>query len=427
MGGKLRRMIAVGLGRSARGAMRLRGGGSAVPGRVALAISPDFLETAVAKLPLGVIFVSGSNGKSTTTHFLTRMLRRHGLRVFTNSSGGNLPQGIASSMLPDVDVNGNLRADIAVLEVDEAYGPRLLGHLHPRGVLLLNVQVDQLNRFYDPSRVTEFLRTIAAACGDFSVLNADDASLRSLPLSLEAPVTWFGVAPELIEQSPNGLSNFDDISAASVEVAAGDRAVQVVALSGRDATLRIGDEELAIKLPARGLHYALDAAGAAATAQRILGDSFVPALVAEALGESQTVYGRGEVMSVRGEDIEIIMMKNPPSLQMNLDALEEAPEQVFVSVDEGTPDPSWIFGADLRRLDHVDVVSGTKAWQIAARLGYGDIPVGLVEPSLGEALDKFLALPKPSRGMKTMIVNYEQMMSIRRRLGQSGIEGKVNS
>ena len=120
-------------------------------------------------------------------------------------------------------------------------------------------------------------------------------------------------------------------------------------------------------------------------------------------------------------------MKNPPSLQMNLDALEEAPEQVFVSVDEGTPDPSWIFGADLSRLDHVDVVSGTKAWQIAARLGYGDIPVGLVEPSLGEALDKFLALPKPSRGMKTMIVNYEQMMSIRRRLGQSGIEGKVNS
>lgn len=205
MGGKLRRMIAVGLGRSARGAMRLRGGGSAVPGRVALAISPDFLETAVAKLPLGVIFVSGSNGKSTTTHFLTRMLRRHGLRVFTNSSGGNLPQGIASSMLPDVDVNGNLRADIAVLEVDEAYGPRLLGHLHPRGVLLLNVQVDQLNRFYDPSRVTEFLRTIAAACGDFSVLNADDASLRSLPLSLEAPVTWFESLPSS-SSSPRTVS-----------------------------------------------------------------------------------------------------------------------------------------------------------------------------------------------------------------------------
>ena len=38
------------------------------------------------------------------------------------------------------------------------------------------------------------------------------------------------------------------------------------------------------------------------------------------------------------------MMKNPPSLQVNLDALPEAPEQVFVAVDEGTPDPSWIYG-----------------------------------------------------------------------------------
>ena len=43
------------------------------------------------------------------------------------------------------------------------------------------------------------------------------------------------------------------------------------------------------------------------------------------------------------------------------------------------------------------------------------------------ALDRFLALPRPSTGTKTMIVNYEQMMEIRRRLGQSGIEGKSNT
>lgn len=44
-------------------------------------------------------------------------------------------------------------------------------------------------------------------------------------------------------------------------------------------------------------------------------------------------------------------------------------------------------------------------------------------PELGPALDAFLALPRPSRGVKTMIVNYEQMMLIRKHLGFLELEG----
>lgn len=423
----IRRGVATTLGRAARAVMRLRGGGSAVPGRVALAIAPGFLRTAVEGLPLGVVFVSGSNGKSTTTHFLTTLLRAHGLKVFTNSSGGNLPQGIASSMLPDVGRNGRLRADIAVLEVDEAYGPQLLEHLNPRGVLLLNVQVDQLNRFYDPSRVAGFLETIALACRDFAVLNADDDSLRALGARLPQPVDWFGVSDELVRSAPNGLSNFETVAGAPDPISADARVVQVLDLGDRRARVRMGDEVDEVSLPARGLHYAVDAAGAVATAMRVLGDRFSPATVRDALAVTKTVYGRGEILEHRGEQIEIIMMKNPPSLQMNVDALDEAPEQVLVAVDEGTPDPSWIYGSDLSKLDHVDIVSGTKAWQIATRLEYGGIPVGDVEPNTSAAVDAFLRLSPPSRGRKLLIVNYEEMMAIRRKLGASGIEGKVNS
>jgi hypothetical protein len=43
--------------------------------------------------------------------------------------------------------------------------------------------------------------------------------------------------------------------------------------------------------------------------------------------------------------------------------------------------------------------------------------VNTIEPSLGPALEEFLALPKPVKGMKTMIVNYEQMMLVRKVLG----------
>ena len=77
------------------------------------------------------------------------------------------------------------------------------------------------------------------------------------------------------------------------------------------------------------------------------------------------------------------MMKNPPSLQVNLDALPEPPEQVFVAVDEGTPDPSWVYGSDLSKIRHVDVLTGTKCWQFATRFGYDDIEVRAIEPELG--------------------------------------------
>jgi UDP-N-acetylmuramyl tripeptide synthase len=111
--------LAIAIGRLIRMIAKLRGGGSAIPGRVALLLEPRLLEKTLGALKFGVVFVSGSNGKSTTTALVTGALRSQGLRVFTNPSGGNLPQGIASAVIGQSKFNGAVNADIAVLEVDE--------------------------------------------------------------------------------------------------------------------------------------------------------------------------------------------------------------------------------------------------------------------------------------------------------------------
>jgi UDP-N-acetylmuramyl tripeptide synthase len=419
--------LAVAAGRAARWAARLRGGGSAVPGVVALRLEPRFLERTIADLPHGVVAVTGSNGKSTTTHMLTAVLRAHGLRVFTNPSGGNLPQGIASAVLADADASGRLDADVAVLEIDEAYGVALSALLTPRTVLLLNIQIDQLNRFHEPDRVVGMLERIAATATEAVVANRDDANVNAIAAHAtstgRAAVDWFGVSPALLDDSKHGLASaprYGSEEPAPVEAPA---AVEAVALEGRDAVFRLASGDLTASLPSRGLHYAVDAAGALATARRVLGDRFDPALAAQGLGSVAAVYGRGEVLRAGDEDIEIIMMKNPASLQMNLDALGDPPEQVLLAVDDGTPDPSWIYDTDLSALTHADVVSGTKGYQLAVRFGYEGLEVGRVEPDLRRAVQAFLAMGKPSRGVKTMIVNYEQMMAIRRILGYTDLEG----
>lgn len=423
----MRVAVAVLLGRAARWAARLRGGGSAVPGRVLLAIVPGFLERAVERMPLGVVFVSGSNGKSTTTNMLVAILRAHGVDVFSNPAGGNLPQGIASAMLAEVPLHGRLREQIAVLEVDEAYGVRLAALMRPRSVLLLNVQIDQLNRFFEPDRVVGMLESIATIATQHLVVNTDDDNLRPLGSRVAAStgvaLHGFGVSEGVRLGARNGLANARVFGAAST-AASIDPSIVVDELVGATAVLAVDGERVRVRLPARGVHYAVDAAGAATMARALLGDRFDPALVATAMESLATVYGRGETMVVGGEEIEIIMMKNPPSLQMNLDALVGPPEQLFMAVDEGTPDPSWLYDIDLSSISGVDVLSGTKAWQLATRLGYDGIPVDLVLPDLRAALKAFVALPKPATGCKTMIVNYEQMMLIRKSFGLLEIEGE---
>lgn len=397
-----------------------------MPGRVVIAIAPRFLERAVSRLPLGLVFVSGSNGKSTTTNMLTGILREHGLTVFTNPSGGNLPQGIASAMLASVPLDGFVRADVGVIEVDEAYGVALADRLKPSAALLLNVQIDQLNRFFEPDRVVGMLNKIAAVASRLLVVNANDDNLRKIAArstATDKTVSAFGVSDALIAASPHGLANVEEFSSTVDADPMPNTRVLVQSLSGRRATLAIDGSPLDIALPARGLHNAVDAAGAVATALELLGDRFSSASAARAFETLRTVYGRGETLTVDGEDIEIIMMKNPPSLQLNLDYIGEQPEQVFMSVDEGTPDPSWIYDIDFSSIAHVQVISGTKAWQLATRLGYAGIPVDSVKPDLKAALTAFLALPRPRIGLKTMIVNYEQMMLIRKQLGFLDLEG----
>ena len=420
----MRIRLAVVVGRVVRALARLRGGGSAIPGNIALRIAPGFLEHALGSMALGVVFVTGSNGKSTTTNMLVAVLRAHGVRVFTNPSGANLPQGIASALLATVPLDGRVRDDLAVLEVDEAYGVGLADRLAPTDVLLLNLQIDQLNRFHEPDRVYRMLEHIASRARRRLIVNAADPNTADLGRGARADqsVVVFDVAPAALAASPHGVAPAPRL-ASGARAALPDAEVVVESTAGSAAVLAVDGERASVTLPSRGLHYAVDAAGAIATARSLLGDGFSIATASAALGSLETVYGRGEVLDAKGQAIELVMMKNPPSLQLNLDSLGRVPQCVMIAVDEGTPDPSWIYDTDLSMLDHVDVVTGTKAHQWATRLAYAGIPVGAVIEDFRTAVDAFLALDTPDDGPKVGIVNYELMMELRLMMGYLDLEG----
>lgn len=427
----LKYVVPVAVGKALRIAGRLRGGGSAFPGYATLKLAPGFLQDATSQLRHGVVFVLGSNGKSTTTHMLSEVLRAHGVRVFTNPSGANLPQGIASSLLAETSLTGRIDADIAVLEVDEAYALELAAILRPTTVLALNTQVDQLYRFYETERVADMMLDTLACATEHIVSNRDDPYLSKIDLrypdaatQVYPDITYFGVSDEVIAASPHGLVNAPDHRGEALDVVVRTAQAEVVGTSTSGASVSIGGEVVDVTLPAKGLHYAIDAAAAMATASVILGPKFDGDAARRAFATMKPAYGRGELLQFGGEKVEFVMFKNAASLQLNLDAIPEPPEQVLLAIDEGTPDISWIYDIDFSAIDHVDVITGAKAWQIALCLAHQGVRIGTVEPDLRAAIELMRRLPKPASGMKTWIVNYEQMMLARKHIGATQQENQ---
>src|SRR5665811_953878 len=131
----VRTSVAVAAGKVARAATRLRGGGSAMPGLVVERLDPRFLTHALAGLSRGVVVVTGTNGKTTTTKMLVAILREHGLQVFSNPTGSNFTRGVISSMMAEVSLTGRLKADLAVLELDEAHALKFAAEVKPTHAL----------------------------------------------------------------------------------------------------------------------------------------------------------------------------------------------------------------------------------------------------------------------------------------------------
>ena len=92
--------------------LRKRDGGSAIPGLVVNRIAPGFLPHALNSFPDGLVIVSGSSGKSTTTKMIVAILRAHGRTVFTNPSTANISQGLTSALLEKASVTEIGRAHV---------------------------------------------------------------------------------------------------------------------------------------------------------------------------------------------------------------------------------------------------------------------------------------------------------------------------
>ncbi|MFM6974036.1 MAG: Mur ligase family protein [Agromyces sp.] len=408
---------AVAIGRAVRVAARIRkpGGGSAIPGAIVNRIAPSYLPETLARFPDGLVIVTGSSGKSTTTKMLVAVLRAHGLRVFTNPSTANIAQGLTSALLEASDWRGAVPGDIAVLEMDEGHGAKLAPLLRASVVVLTNVMVDQIDRFFDSDLVAKMLGVIAGRAEVAVVSNADDALLEHQVAKLPVPVDRYGVSEDVLAAAPRGLgytrTAVRRLSRATAE------AIIVERVAGDVAQLYIDGALREVSLPARGTHYATDAAAALSAARRILADRWQLDIAVSAIGAVEPVFARGERAVVKDQVIDFVLVQNPASFQLNVDAISGSADCILFALGSDVRDPSYFWPVDAGALGRVEIVSGAKPEEAALMLAYDGVEISEVEPNLEHAIDRWLALPTPPSGVKTIVFTADSMRRTRRYLG----------
>jgi UDP-N-acetylmuramyl tripeptide synthase len=390
-----------------------RGGGTALPGLVADRVAPDLLAYLAAQVPLGSVVVTGTNGKTTTSHMLAGILAQAGMQPLRNASGSNLARGVATTLAGRAGWTGRLAttpSTVGLFETDEAAFARVVPSLRPRIVVVTNLFRDQLDRYGEVDSVRSiWQRALAGFEGDRSpagattagpllVLNADDPSIASLGAPMRAPqqavaapdgthargtrpkdaarAVYYGVddarcgqpAPEHAADAKTcpycgapleyALSFYGHLGHytclnghARPQPSVSAHEVAPLGLAGTDVTIRTERGDLSLRLPLPGLYNVYNALAAAAAAVSL----GVPlAAVKAGLQSVEAAFGRFERVEVEGRTVILVLAKNPVGMNEALRTLfrDGVPKRLLMALndlDADGRDVSWIWDAEFER------------------------------------------------------------------------------
>lgn len=428
-----------------------RGSGSALPGLVALRLSPDYVARLSQNFTHGVVVVTGTNGKTTTASLLAAIAREHGWRVVHNATGSNLTRGVAAALAAQADWSGRIRADLGIFEIDEATMPEAVKALQPRLLAVGNLFRDQLDRYGELDTTARLIRESIQGSKAAVLLNADDPLVawigRDLP---EAKYFGLETAPSDPTEALHATDSRDcPVCGTELEFAssyyghlghwkcpAGDFTrpepayaaddVKPLGLKGSSLTLKFGPQELALTLPLPGLYSAYNALEAAGLATSL---EIPSTTVKRALESYRSVFGRIETVEVDGREVVIVLVKNPAGFNQALSLLELEPgtKPLLLALNDrfadGT-DVSWIWDSDferINRLTHRLTASGIRASELSLRLKYAGVDPADVDQvtELGAALDQ--ALSTLNSGERLYVLpTYTAMLELRRILRKRG-------
>ena len=416
-----------------------KGGGTTLPGKLLWKVDRSAVDALAARLPQGVVIVSATNGKTTTTAMAARILAPT-RRLAWNNSGANLASGVTSSLVSSGD------ADLGLLEVDEFALPEVARRVRPRVVSLGNLFRDQLDRYGELEHVAERWReAISALPGSTTlVVNADDPLVADLADGRDGALRFGVDDPRLARPALQHAADSKycvrcgspyvynaayvghlgdyrcDVcghARPALDVAA--RAIELHGLEASSFDLVTPAGTRRVRLPLPGLYNVYNALAAASVSVAL--DTPLDEVVAGLAGFS-AAFGRFERIAAGNRRILLLLIKNPAGANEAVRTLEEGgvPRTLVVALNDAIADGrdvSWIWDVDfeplLERAERI-VATGDRAAELALRFTYAGFPEDRLDvvPSLEEALDLGLELVPPGAELG-VLPTYTAMLRLR--------------
>ena len=165
--------------------------GTNIPGAFANKIQKDFIKNFTGIDYEKAIFITGTNGKSTTNNIIVHTLRTAGKKVTTNLEGANLIGGIATALIKNSTLTGKIKSEYLCFEIDERTFARVYELLPAKNMCITNLQKDQVQRNGEPDYIYQKLKKVINS--DMTLfLNNEEPRAKSFE-DLSKKVIYYGV------------------------------------------------------------------------------------------------------------------------------------------------------------------------------------------------------------------------------------------
>ena len=438
-----------------------RGGGTTYPGVLARRIDPKVLSKLSRKLAHESMAITGTNGKTTTTRMVSKILQTAGVEAVNNSTGANLITGVTAALVSDSSLLGRPASEMGLFEVDEASVPKVALEAEIFLLAVLNLFRDQLDRY---GELAYTAKVIASAFPDLPsdstvVLNADDPLVASLGRGAKRPV-YFGVEDQALDTGALqhiadskdcpvcgtalrydavyfghvGVYRCPNCSFARPEPAYRATRVRMDGPRGTNFLLATpeGEHEARVGLP--GLYNVYNALAAAAVA----GEAGVRTeVILRGLAEFGGAFGRVERVRAGEKVVFLLLIKNPVGFNEILRTFVASPadeagatsaRHVLIAINDNHADGrdvSWLWDVDFEMLANAGAVpagfhvSGIRAQDMGVRLKYAELLVRSVVPDRKEALLQALDATPPGETLY-VLPTYTAMLELRQVLSDLG-------
>lgn len=370
---------------------------TSLPGFVAYKLDKNILKELSKNTKF--IFVTGTNGKTMTTHFLVSILREHYPIVLTNESGSNMVQGIITSLLD----NPPNKETIAVLEVDEANIVRIGEFIKADYVALTNIFRDQMDRFGEIYNILDKIVDGLELMPEAKIIANGDLPIFSYDLLKQFDPIFFAIRESdnkdydmdaefnsdgiscprchsVLKYRTVNYSSLGDFACPNCDFKSPDIKYEISHISSLNpdySKFVIDDKDYEINVG--GVYNVYNALTAISTAYE-LGLSYEE--IKRGLTKQKNVFGRQENISLYDKNIVINLVKNPTGLNQVIDLtlLENEPISLICLLNDNYADGldvSWIYDSYYEKLGKLDIkdiyVSGKRSKDMKRRLEIAEL------------------------------------------------------